>query len=461
MAGGRPLSVPPPNLLPLTLGPLVAQDHIVERSGFRWLVEDGHLCRPGELIAFCNLGLISQQTVPRIPRWFDREADDLQVALAAPVAGRLRHAPHASQGGWIDKLGYSLLWTPDFVIGHLEDPQGPSASPADGQVRLMFASGARKFDLVDDRSGLLSGWHACARAWWGEGGPRGTVIGLGICDQNDVFKGDNGDFQPLFAASPGPAQSVFIDDPPLVNSVRVTLEQRLRTPADRAAIQEDFRRSALTAELSPGPEDWMYLGALMGAIANSPTEAAYEILSRDGLSHAGPADAVVMSLASEAPVFYRHKRLGYTLRVHHFQLGRCGAATLAFLKANFDIVPSTVDQILADYIRLYDHLNAERRVELIVLNIFSSNGFEDIATYAAFDEPLDQQVFTVRNKALNVMLHDLARQRDIAIVDLDALGAEHGGRSHIADGMHQSGTMQTLVRAEILRTLRERKVPGF
>ena len=159
----------------------------------------------------------------------------------------------------------------------------------------------------------------------------------------------------------------------------------------------------------------MYLGALMGALANSPTEAAYEILSRDGLSHAGPADAVVMSLASEAPVFYRHKRAwkNCTLRVHHFQLGRCGAATQAFLKANFEIVPSTVDQILADYIRLYDHLNAERRVELIVLNIFSSNGFEDIATYAAFDEPLDQQVFTVRNKALNVMLHDLARERDM------------------------------------------------
>ena len=153
MAGGRPLSVLASNLLPSTLDPLVAQDHIVERSGFRWLVPDGHPCRAGELIAFANLGLITQEAVPRKPRWFDREADDLQVALAAPVAGRLRHAAHASHGGWIDKLGYSLLWTPDFVVGHLEDPQGPS----DGQVRLMFASGARKFDLVDDRSGLLSG----------------------------------------------------------------------------------------------------------------------------------------------------------------------------------------------------------------------------------------------------------------------------------------------------------------
>ena len=43
--------------VPLSLGPLVAPGYVVHRSGLRWLCEDGYVCRPGEVIAYCSVGL--------------------------------------------------------------------------------------------------------------------------------------------------------------------------------------------------------------------------------------------------------------------------------------------------------------------------------------------------------------------------------------------------------------------
>jgi hypothetical protein len=91
----------------------------------------------------------------------------------------------------------------------------------------------------------------------------------------------------------------------------------------------------------------------------------------------------------------------------------------------------------------------------------SSNGAEDVFEYAPFDPPLGGTLASVRDKEMNLMLHDLARAHDVAIVDADGLAAELGGAVHLADGVHQSGALQAETRAEIVRILGERGLPGF
>ena len=59
----------------------------------------------------------------------------------------------------------------------------------------------------------------------------------------------------------------------------------------------------------------------------------------------------------------------------------------------------------------------------------------------------------VAAKEMNLMLHDLADERDIDIIDVDALAAEVGGAAHVPDGVHLSGALQALVRSEVLEVL--------
>ena len=56
----------------------------------RWLREDGHLCRPGEVIAYCSIGLTRIGAAPGEPLPFADEMRDLQMALVTPAGGRLR-----------------------------------------------------------------------------------------------------------------------------------------------------------------------------------------------------------------------------------------------------------------------------------------------------------------------------------------------------------------------------------
>jgi hypothetical protein len=91
----------------------------------------------------------------------------------------------------------------------------------------------------------------------------------------------------------------------------------------------------------------------------------------------------------------------------------------------------------------------------------STSGSETIYNYAPFDRPMGNTLLSIRRRELNLMLHDLARERDVAIVDLDAIAAEFGGNAHLPDGVHSSGALQAEVRGEILRILRARGVPGF
>ena len=59
----------------------------------------------------------------------------------------------------------------------------------------------------------------------------------------------------------------------------------------------------------------------------------------------------------------------------------------------------------------------------------------------------------VAAKETNLMLQDIADERKLYIVDVDAIAADIGGREHLPDGIHQSGLMQMLLRQELLSIL--------
>jgi hypothetical protein len=61
----------------------------------------------------------------------------------------------------------------------------------------------------------------------------------------------------------------------------------------------------------------------------------------------------------------------------------------------------------------------------------------------------------VASKELNLMLQEIADERELHIVDVDAIAADIGGGEHLPDGIHQSGPMQMLLRQEILGILSE------
>jgi hypothetical protein len=101
------------------------------------------------------------------------------------------------------------------------------------------------------------------------------------------------------------------------------------------------------------------------------------------------------------------------------------------------------------------------KTRLLICNMMSTSGLDDVQSYAAFDEPLGETLSGVHAKDMNLMLCDLARAHDIAVVDTDAIAAELGGADNLRGGIHQSGAMQAETRAEILHILRARGVPGF
>jgi hypothetical protein len=214
--------------------------------------------------------------------------------------------------------------------------------------------------------------------------------------------------------------------------------------------------------MTPTPADWMFAGATLNALNRSPASERYTILTRSGLRAAGPPDAIVFSLNAEAENVLRHRRLGYALQFHGFRLADAGLAFVAWLRANFISVRRSPDEIRADFRALIDLVRADApATQFLICNVMSTSGADDIQNYAPFDAPLDQTISTVHAKAMNLMLHDLARERDIAIIDADAIAAELGGQRSLPDGVHQNGEMQAELRAEILRILRARGVPGF
>jgi hypothetical protein len=436
-------------------------------SGLRWLRGDGDLCRPNDVIAYCSIGLVPAAGSPIAARGsepFATEALDFQVAFAPRVGGRLRRSAASTRGGLLDQLPYFQRWSPDFVIGHLEpDGDVPSSDAvAACELRLLIGCRRRVTGLADVRTGFLTGWHDRSRAWWADGdGPLGTLLSTGICELAGIVRGEQGAFHEIFTAVRGPAPVVFVPDETLVPSARLLAEQFVRKPGDAQAIAVDFARALANGAIPATGSDWMFAGAVMTALGRSPLSDRYDVLLRGALRRDVAVDAVVLSLHSETGMMLRHRRLGYVLKCHRFRFDEAGPGVRAWLKASFEPLERTPDEIRRDYVALIDAVRARSPVRVLVLNCMSTSGTEVIASYVPFERPMRRTLTTIRSKELNLMLHDVARERDIAIVDTDAIAAELGGGAHLPDGVHASGLLEAEVRAEILRILDARGVPGF
>ncbi len=449
--------------IPLRLGRLEVPGFIVQRSGIRWLYEDGHLCRPGEVIGYCNVGLAATDRSSPAPRPFADEEHDFQIAFAPRCEGRLRISPSTSRGGYIDQQHFHYRWTPDFVVGHLILPPGETSpiAGAEEDLRLLMLTGRRITAIAEDRSGLGSGWHDRRRAWWGDGdGPVGTLLSLGICEQLGIIRGDRYAFLEWFEAAPGPAQIIHMSDEALVPCAAILVEQLHRTDAQRQEIADDIARSFAGGTITPSPPDWMFAGALLSALLGSPLSERHDTMTRRGLQRSGLPESVLLSVHAELPVILRHRRLGYHISSHGFRIAQAGGAVLAWLRGNFEIVKRTPDDIRRDYRLLIDAIRSYSTMNILILNAMSTSHNDNIYNYAPFDRPMGDTLATVRTKESNLMLHDLARERDISIVDVDLIGADLGAQ-HLPDGIHQSGLMQAEIRSEILNILRERGAAGF
>jgi len=450
--------------VPLRLGPLTVAGFEVRRSGIRWLCEDGRLCEPGEVVAYCNIGLVPSRELQAAPQPFAEETRDLQVAFALPVGGRLRKSTGSSHGGFLDRLHELQRWTPDFVIGEVvRSSHKPTVGGETGDaLRLLLLAGRRFTEFAEGRSGLLTGWHDRARAWWGEAaGPHGTVLCLGNCELSASMRGESGAFLDLFEGARGPAHVAVVSDDVLVPCASTLVEQARRTPAEAEALAADFMQSFQASHPPPRPEDWVYASCLLAALQRSPLTERYDLLTRAGLRTAMPADTLVVSLGAEAQIVLRHKRLGYTMSLYGFRIRDAGAAVRAWLGAAFEPVERTIDDIRRDLTALIEAVRAQGAATVLALNVMSSSAYETIQSYSSFDRPMGNVLWSVRSKETNLMLHDLARERGIVIVDVDAIAADLGAGTHFPDGIHGSGRMQAEVRAEIVRALRVCGVRGF
>jgi len=436
--------------LPLSLGPLAAEGFIVRRSGLHWLCEDGHWCRPNEVIGYCNLSLekLSGQRSGNFPM-----ADELefQVAFAPSIGGRLHIAGGYSPGGYLNAFGLHV-WNADDVVGHL-DPIADAEAGA-GRLRLLLLAGRRMSGLADVDYGLLPGWHSRSRAWWGDqAGPQSTLLCIGICDAAGIVRGNEIPFVEAFEACPDPVQLVYVPDHPVVPCAPILLEQLNRTPAQRQAMAADLTSGLANSRTPATADDWLFAGALLSSLERSPMLESYDVLTPTGLRRLGPPDAVLLSLSAEMQSVLRHKKLGYSLQMLRHRQASAGPAVRAWLSSAFEPVKRSIDDIRRDYRRLIEALATKTGARVLILNRMSTSGYEDILSYAPFDAPMRETLEHVAAKEMNLMLHDLAEECDFSIVDVDAIAAVLGGTEHLPDGIHHSGAMQTVLRSEIIQAL--------
>ena len=155
----------------------------------------------------------------------------------------------------------------------------------------------------------------------------------------------------------------------------------------------------------------------------------------------------------------------FVFRSDHVQIMRhhqaaAGPAIRAWLAEAFEPVRRSIDDIKRDYEVLIDTMKNTTKGRAIILNRMSTSGYEDISNYMGFDAPMSDTLANVASKELNLMLEDVADDRELHIIDVDAIAADIGGGEHLPDGIHQSGQMQTLLRQEILAVLSDLPRPG-
>ena len=436
-------------ITPLALGPLAAEGFRIRRSGLRWLRSDGHVCRPGELVALTQIRL-AQRGATNNPFAEERT---LQAALAPPMGGRLRIQDTSSAGGWLDFLAVHE-WDPAEIVGSIETESDSGGAEAPLPLRRLMLAARRLSWLTDVDAGLLPGWNLSARAWWGEtAAPAATLLSIGICDTTGFVRGEQGGFAELFEAADFPAHVVHATEHPVAPCAPVLLEQLLRTPAELEEIAADLRRVLGKGPVAPTADDYMFAGAFLAQLSSSPLLQEYDVLGPDGLARLPAAEVILLSAAAEPGRMLRHRRLGYAIQIYAYNLSGAGPAIRSWLERAFETVTRSPDDVRRDLERLIDETNARTGARFVIVNRMSSSGRETITSYAAFDAPLGETLRSVATKTTNLMLHDLAADRRVSIVDLDALAAAHGGRRHLPDGLHQSGPLQDALRRELLANL--------
>jgi hypothetical protein len=204
----------------------------------------------------------------------------------------------------------------------------------------------------------------------------------------------------------------------------------------------------------------MFPGMLLAALAQSPLTDTVDVLSRGGLQRIRHPDAVVMSMSAEPALVYVHKRLGYTIAMNGFRVRELAPLSRDWLSTQFEPVLRGPVDVLRDWREL---LAAEQSqgIRFLVQNMMSHVSTDDIFDYSQFDGPLREIVVNVFRKEMNLMLHDLAAETGIDIIDIDAIAAEFGVAENVPDNFHWSGLLDREVRSEILRILSYRGVAGF
>lgn len=448
--------------IPLHLRSWALDDFVVVRSGLRWLCPDGHRCRSGETVAYCNIGFRPKRSARGKPMPFTAEYRDLQVAISSPVSGILRQNADLSKGGFFDLHEGTFVWKEGFKIGHIEVDCTEALHDPTASCGMMMLAGRRMTEIAEVRSGLLTGWHDRSRAWTiSQAGRMPTLLSLGICEMDGVIRGEKSAFLEMFEEAGLPLQVVFVPDTPLVPNSRVLAGQLRRTKPEFQVISRNLAGAIASNDPLVSPDDWLFAGALLKQLGNCPITDEYELLTCEGIQKAGSPDVLILSLSAELSLLMQHRELGYECGFHGYRLGDLSSAFKDLLKRDFTMVRRSIDEISEDYEKLIGLIRNRRPDALIlVYNCISSNGNDDLQCYGAFDTPLNQHVAAVRNKDLNLMLADLARTYDIGIIDADAIAADLGGRNHLS-GVHQSGAMQAEIRREIIGILRSRNVPGF
>lgn len=437
--------------IPLHLGSLRADGHDIVRSDIRWLCDDGQVCRPNQIIAFCTIALVRLAGSSGTPNPFQDE-QTTQIALAARIGGRISIEAGATRGGYLN-ITALVQWTND-VIGHIEPASTDSEATDAGRLQLLMLAGRRMTGLADVHSGLLPGWNGRTRGWWCETAAKPiTLLSLGLCDATGVVIGEHCAYLEMFEATQQPSQIVFIPDQPLTPAAPVLLDGLQRTPAQRDAIAADIHRFLADSSTPPTGDDWMFAGSFISVINRSPIKDTYTIFSAAGSRQLGPAEAVLLSLISEPPVILRHKKLGFRVHVMRHHQQAAGPVMREWLQKAFEPVRRSIDDIQRDYLSLIDAVASATGGRLLVLNRMSTSGFEDISSYLPFDAPMSDTLANVAAKEQNLMLHDLAELRDFYIVDVDAIAAGVGGAEHLPDGTHQSELLQGILRSEIVNIL--------
>ncbi len=438
--------------LDIRLGPLRADGFNIMRSGVRWLCEPGQYCRPNQIFAYCNLTL--EPTGGRLagPSPFAEELE-LQIGIASRVGGRVFANAEAARGGYLSIRSVDL-WDPDYVVATFEPEDGAGISDASSRARLLALAGRRMTDLADTHSGLLPGWHARSRGWWcDEGETPLTLLALGVCDVTGVMLGEECAFFEMFESVPQAAQMVVVPDHPLAPAVPVLLDQLRRTPAQFDALSEDLQSFFARPNVKPTPNDLSFAGIMLSMMQRNPIRENYSVFTPRGLLSLGPADAVLLSLAVEPTSILRHKKLGCHVHIMRHHQTAAGPAMRAWLSEAFEPVKRSISDIKRDYETMIDSIARTTGGRVIVLNRMSTSGHEDISNYMAFDAPMSDTLTYISAKETNLMLEDIAAEREIYIIDVDAIAADVGGAEHLPDGIHQSGEMQTLLRQELRAAL--------